>query len=175
MSELKKQVTRIVIDATLQEVWDVLTKEDEKLPFFFGSVLKTTGLKPGAPMRMRTPDGKYTGVVGEVLEFDPPYRYVTTFKFTAFDDPVCIVRHELREVEGGVEYTLTAEQVPPDTKTQKQMKQGAALITKTLKAMVETGRPPLSTRLILGVISATTWLTPKKCLSENWPFEKTIE
>ena len=153
MSKTTKQVQRITINATIQEVWDVLTKQGNVLPFFFNSVLHTTTLTPGAPMRMRSPDGKYTGVVGEVLEIDPPHRYVTTFKFTAFDDPPCKVTHELKEVEGGVEYTLTSEEIPSDTKTEKQMRQGGDFIVKTLKAVVETGKPPFMSRLILLMIS----------------------
>ena len=71
MSENVKIVNRVWINAPIQQVWDTLTKEGELLPFFFNSVFHTTTLAPGAPMRMRSLDGKYTGVVGEVLEFDP--------------------------------------------------------------------------------------------------------
>ncbi len=175
MSKTTKLVNRIKVNAPIQEVWDALTKEGEVLPFFFNSVLHTTSLAPGAPMRMRSPDGKYTGVVGEVLEIDPPHRYVTTFKFTNFDDPPCKVTHELKEVEGGTEYTLTSEEIPAGTKTEKQMKQGGGFIVKTLKGVVETGKPPLGSRMILLMISLTTWATPKKCLSEHWPLDKKIE
>lgn len=175
MSKTNKQIHRITINATIQEVWDTLTKEGEVLPFFFNSVLHTTTLAPGAPMRMRSKNAKFTGVVGEVLELDPPHRYVTTFKFTNFDDPPCKVTHQLKEVEGGVEYTLISENIPPDTKTEKQMQQGGGFIVKTLKGVVENGRPPLSSRLILTLISLFEWTTPKQCLSENWPLDKTIE
>ena len=40
-------------------------------------------------------------------EFDPPHRYSMTFKFTNFDDATCKVIHELKEVEGGTEYTFS--------------------------------------------------------------------
>ena len=175
MPETTRLVHRIRINATIQDVWNALTKEGEVLPFFFNSVLHTTTLAPGAPMRMRSKDGKYTGVVGEVLELEPPHRYVTTFKFTNFDDPVCKVTHELREVDGAVEYTLTSEEIAPGTKTEKQMRQGGAFITKTLKGVVEAGRPPIASRMILLMISLFGWTTPKQCLSENWPLEMKIE
>ncbi|MEO1528950.1 MAG: SRPBCC domain-containing protein [Planctomycetota bacterium] len=175
MTEKTRLVHRIRINASIEDVWEALTKEGDVLPFFFNSVLHTTTLAPGAPMRMRSKDGKYTGVVGEVLEIDPPFRYVTTFKFTNFDDPPCKVTHELKEVDGAVEYTLISEEIPAGTKTEKQMKQGGAFIVKTLKGVVETGKPPLGSRLILGMIGMFAWLTPKKCLSEHWPLDKTIE
>lgn len=174
MPEKSKQVHRININAPIQEVWDALTKEGEVLPFFFNSVLHTTTLAPGAPMRMRSANGKYTGVVGEVLELEPPHRYVTTFKFTNFDDPPCKVTHELKEIEGGTEYTLISEEIPAGTKTEKQMVQGGAFITKTLKAYVETGKPPFSSSLILKMIGLFEFTTPSKCLTEHWPLDKKI-
>ena len=38
MPETTKQVFRITIRASIQQVWDTLTTEGEPLPFFFGSV-----------------------------------------------------------------------------------------------------------------------------------------
>ena len=161
MADTSKQLFRVTIDASLQDVWDVLTKKGEPLPFFFGSVLHTTGLQPGAPIRMRTPDNKYTGVVGEVLEFDPPHRYAHTFKFTNLDDPICKVTYELKELESGVEMTLIAEQISAGTKTEKYMQSGGKFITKTLKMLVEKGKPPFKSRCILAIIRLTQWMTPK--------------
>ncbi|MEZ6063849.1 MAG: SRPBCC domain-containing protein [Planctomycetaceae bacterium] len=173
-AETTKLVNRIVINAPIQKVWDTLTKSGELQPFFFNSVLHTTSLAPGAPVRMRSPDGKYTGVVGEVLELDPPYRYSMTFKFTNFDDPVCKVTHVLKEIEGGTEYTLISEEIPKGTKTEKQMAQGGSFIVRTLKGVVETGRPPFGSRMLLTLIKCFAWATPKVCLSENWPLDRKI-
>jgi uncharacterized protein YndB with AHSA1/START domain len=175
MTETAKAVFKAHIRAPIQTVWDELTKAGETLPFFFGSVLDTPGLAPGAPIRMRTSDGKYTGVVGDVLVFEPPYRYSHTFKFTHVDDPPCRVTYELKEVEGGVEFTLIAEDMPKGTKTEKNMVQGGEFITKTLKALVETGKLPLKSRLILFLCWATKPLTPNRCASVNWPFDRKVE
>lgn len=169
MNDVPRQVYQVMIEAPIQAVWDALTKKDEVLPFFFGSVMRTPGLKPGAPIRMRTPDNKYTGVVGEVKEFDPPHRFSHTFRFTNFDDAPCKVIYELKETPRGTEFTLITEGVPPNTKTEKQMAQGGPFITKTLKDLVERGRPSFGTRMILLIIRLTTPLTPKRCLSKNWP------
>jgi len=171
MPETTKQISRVIIKASIQEVWDVLNKQGEPLPFFLGSVMHTTGLVPGGVIHMRSPDGKFTAVVGEIIDIDPPNRYSMTFQFTTYDDPPCKVTHELREVEGGVELTLIAEDIPVGTKTERDMKQGGALIVNTLKSLVETGKPPFKTRMILTMISLTSWLTPKRCLASNWPME----
>ena len=98
----KKAVFKIHIRATIEDVWKEITKTGEALPFFFGSVMETPGLEIGAPIRMRTPSGKYTGVVGDVVEFDPPRRFAHTFRFTHLDDPECTVIYELEEADDGV-------------------------------------------------------------------------
>src|SRR5205807_3129153 len=116
----------------------------------------------------------YTGVVGEVLECEPPHRYVHTFRFTQYDDPPCTVIHELKEVEGGVEYTLTHENVAAGTRTAKQMNQGGALICNTLKAVVERGRPSFGVRLLYRLFNVLEPLTPGKCRSEEGPFSRKV-
>lgn len=168
-STAPKQVYRVTINAPIQQVWETLTKQGEPLPFFFGAVLHTTGLRPGAPIRMRTPDSKFTAVVGEVLDFDPPHRFSHTFQFTHLDDPPSTVIYELREVPEGTEFTLTTENVPQGTKSEKSMAQGGKYITKTLKSLVETGKPHTGAKMILTMIKLTSFMTPKRCRSENWP------
>ncbi len=170
-----KQVHRVVILAPIEKVWETLTQTDVVLPFFFCSVMKTTKLEVGAPIRMRTPNGRATGVVGEVVEFDPPRCFAHTFKFTNYDDPLCLVRYELKSIEGGTEFTLTSEQVPAGTKTEKQMASGGKMIVEGLKVYVETGRPALLSRII-GIVNFLSGpFTPKRCLSSHWPLDMKIE
>jgi uncharacterized protein YndB with AHSA1/START domain len=169
MAEREPIKFKIFIRGTIQQVWHELTKTGEPQQCFFNNVLHTTGLKVGAPVRMRSPNGKYTAVVGEVLEFDPPHRYVTSFRFTNYDDPPCRVIHELKEVPGGVEYSLTVENAPSGTKTERDMARGGTLIINTLKAMVENGRPSFGTRMLFVLFKVLGPLTPKRCRSENWP------
>ena len=170
-----RQVTQILIDAPIQQVWDTLTQEGRILPFFFGSVMHTTRFEPGAPVRMRSPNGKYTAVVGDILEVEPPFKYAMTFKFTNFDDAVCKVIHELKEVDGGTEYTLISEGIPVGTKTEKNMAQGGKIITTTLKSCVETGKPTFMARFIMVMGRLFEFMSPRQCLTENWPMEKRIE
>ena len=54
MAETTESVYRVHINASIQDVWDEITKGGEALPFFFNSVMHTPGLKTGAPIRMRT-------------------------------------------------------------------------------------------------------------------------
>jgi uncharacterized protein YndB with AHSA1/START domain len=165
---------RVFIRAPIHKVWAEITRTDSVLPFFFNSVCRTPGLEIGAPIRMVSKDGKYTAVVGDVVEFEPPYRYAHTFKFTNLDDPVCTVRYVLREVEGGTEFTLINESVPPGTKTEKYMTSGGDFISGNLKACIETGKPTLGGRIALFMMGLMAAFTPKSCRSELWPFDRDI-
>lgn len=169
-----KQYFRVTIRAPIHKVWAEITRRDSVLPFFFNSVCKTPGLEVGAPVRMQSKDGKYTSVVGDVIEFDPPNRYAHTFKFTNMDDPPCIVRYVLKEVDGGTEFTLINENMPKDTKTEKYMTSGGKFITENLKSFVETGKPTAGGRFALFMMGLFAAFTPKQSLSENWPFDRKI-
>jgi len=172
----EKQVFRLVIDAPVETVWSTLVKTDAVLPFFFGAVCDTEGgLSAGAPMRMVTADRKNASVVGRVLEFAPPHRYSHTMGFTAYDEEPATVSYMLKEVgPKRTEFTLELTRLPAASpKTGKSMAQGGKFIVENLKALVETGQPAFSGRMV-GVVNALTgWMTPKACRIENWPFGKT--
>ena len=173
MAEPRKMVSRVVIKGRIEDVWREITKTDEPQQAIFGARMHRLRGPPPPPPRMRTPDGKYTSVVGEILEVDPPRKLSHTMKFTAYDDPWCKVTYELRETPEGVEFTLTSEDVAAGTKTAKDMERGGPFIVGTLKSVVETGRPPLGTRLLYALFSVLGPLVmPKKARSENWPLEE---
>lgn len=172
--EVERQYFRVTIRAPIHKVWAELTRTDSQLPFFFNSVCRTPGLAVGAPIRMQSKDGKYTSVVGDVIEFDPPHRYAHTFRFTNLDDPPCVVRYILKEVDGGTEFTLINEGVPAGTKTEKYMTSGGKFITDNLKSLVETGKPTTGGRVALFAMGLFAVFTPKESLSENWPFDRKV-
>ncbi len=165
---------RVTIQAPIHKVWAELTRTDSVLPFFFNSACKTPGLEVGAPIRMISGNGKFAGVVGEVVEFEPPHRYAHTFKFASLDDALCTVRYVLKEVDGGTEFTLINEGVPAGTKTEKYMSSGGRFIVDNLKAWIETGKPTAAGRFALFMMGLTAPLTPNKARVENWPFDRKI-
>lgn len=169
MPETPPKLFRVLIRGSLEDVWNEITRTDAPIPAFFNTRMDVGTLQPGARIAMRTVDGKYTGVVGEVLEFEPMRRFSYTFRFTNFEDPECRVINELEEVEGGVQYTLTIEDLPEGTKTAKQMVQGGTMIVNTLKSVIETGKPSLGTRCLFTLFRLLQPFSPKRCKSENWP------
>jgi len=162
-------VFKVVIEGSIDAVWRELTRTDDLQKAMFNTRLHTRGLAPGAKIAMRTGNGKYTGVVGEVLEFDPPHRYVHTFRFTQYDDPACKVIYELREVPGGTEFVLRLEDVPTGTKTAKEMIRGGDMIVKTMKSIIETGKPAFGIRMLYVLFGLMEPFSPAKSRSEHWP------
>ena len=171
-SATESGVFRVTINAPIDRVWAELTRTDMLLPFFFNTkcVTRPEGMGAGAPIRMRSKDDKYTGVVGEVLTWDPPNCYAHSFKFTNFDDPEAKVVHELKALDANTtEYTLTNENVPVGTKTAAQMQQGGKFITENLKAIIETGKPTPMGRFALFMMGLFAPFAPAKSKSEHWP------
>jgi uncharacterized protein YndB with AHSA1/START domain len=168
----ERAVFKVVIKGTIDAVWREITKTDTIQQCMFNMRLHTSGLRVGAPIQMRSKSGKTTGIVGEVLEFEPPHRYKHTFKFTNMDDPPCTVAFDLKEVVGGVEFTMTIDDLVKGSKTSKQMIPGGQLITDNLKSLVETGRLPFKTKMIYTIIKLTEPLSPKICRAENWPLDR---
>ncbi len=170
----RTSIHQVFIKAPIETVWSELVNSSKPRPFFFGGQMDTPGLMPGNPMAMRTPNGRFTSVVGEVTAFEPPHLFAHTFRFTTLaGDVPAHVTYELVEQDGGVLFTLTSA-VPADTpvsKTEKQMAQGGAFITKNLKAFVETGKPTFGGRIILGLIALMTPLNPKVARSDVWPLD----
>lgn len=171
MPESNTAMFSVLIRASLEDVWHEITKTDEPIACFFNTQMHVAQLAPGSKLAMRTADGKYTGVVGEILEVIPLKRFSHTFRFTNFDDPPCKVINELEEVDGGVQFTLTIEELTPGTKSAKQMLQGGKMIVNTLKSVMETGKPSFGVRCLYGLFKLLQPFSPKQCRSENWPVD----
>lgn len=171
MSETRNNrlINKIVIRGGIETIWRELTKNDEPQAAIFNAWLHAQKLAPGAKMQMRTGDGKFVLVIGEVLDFSPPHRFAHTMRFTQYDDPYCTVIYELKPLADGVEVSLIVENMPVATRTAKDMVGGATMILNTLKAVVETGKPAFGTRVMYWMMDRMTFVLPKRCRAEAWP------
>ena len=167
-------VFRIFINADIQRVWRELTKTGEAQGAVFNAWLHTTGpgLAPGGRLQMRTGSGKHVIVDGEIVTFEPPHRFVHTHRFTQHDDPVCQVSYELKQLGAGVEVTLRVMGLAGGTATAKSMGSGGTMILNSLKAIAETGRPKLGSRLMYWLFDHMEFVLPERTRSEHWPLNK---
>jgi len=169
VAEKKKAVFRIVISGSMEAIFRELTKTDSPQGAVFNAVLTTQGLAAGNRMQMRSASGGHTIVDGQVAEFDPPRRFAHTHRFTMYDDPLCKVIYDLKAVTGGVEVTLTVEDMPAGSKTEDAMQQGGMDILNTLKDIIEKGKPAFATRMKYCMFHYLEFMLPRKTKSENWP------
>ncbi|QJR11961.1 hypothetical protein DSM104443_03044 [Usitatibacter rugosus] len=171
MAEPPKAVFKIVINGTMEAVFRELTKTDSPQGAVFNSMLTLDepGLIPGRKMQMRTVSGRHAVVIGEVMEVEAPRRFAHTHRFTQFTDPSCKVVYDLKQVPGGVEVTLTVENMPAGTKTEVEMNKGGMFILNNLKAIVETGKPSFGCRLMYVMFHWLEFVLPASTKSENWP------
>ncbi|MGH1492749.1 MAG: SRPBCC domain-containing protein [Acidimicrobiales bacterium] len=175
MADTERAVFTIHIDGTKEAVWNELTKTNEPQDALWHGVLHARGLDPGNPFQKRSRDGRTVSEVGEILEYDPPNRLKQTLRFTQYDDPYCVVTFEIADgPDGGVDFTLTVDDLTPGTKTTKGWtgSGGGDWVCKTLKEIIEDGKPSLFTRAMYRFWDIAGPLAlPKKSRVEHWPMD----
>lgn len=167
-----KQVFRVVIHAPIETVWAELVDMTSARPFFWNSSWDTPEFAPGNPYRVTSNNGKTVAVIGRILEMEPPYRLVTTFRLTQLPDPASLVTYTLKEVDGGTEFSLISENVLAGSKSEKSMADGSRFIVDNFKAYLESGKVTFGARIMLGMFSLMAPLTPKSMHADNWPLDK---
>jgi hypothetical protein len=169
MAETTKAVFRIIIEGSIENVWRELTKQGEPQAAVFNAWLHAQALQVGKQIQMATRNRSNVLVVGTITALEPLKRFAHTFKFTQYDDPECEVIYDLKQLPSGIECTLTVDRMPVGTKTTKSMQSGGHTIVNTLKAVVETGKPALGTRIMYAIFDRMVFVLPKKTKADNWP------
>jgi uncharacterized protein YndB with AHSA1/START domain len=168
----ERAVYKVVIKAPIETVWSELVKTTAPRPFFWNSSWDTASMAAGNAYRMLSADGRTVGVVGEILEMEPPHRLVTSFRLTSLDDPTSQVTYTLQEVAGGTEFCLITDNVVAGSKSEKSMADGSRFIVDNFKAFVETGKVTFGARVMLAMFRIMAPFAPKSMSADKWPLDQ---
>jgi uncharacterized protein YndB with AHSA1/START domain len=167
----ERAIYKVIIKAPIETVWSELVNTTTPRPFFWNSSWDAKDMAPGNAYRMVSNGGKTVAVVGEILELDPPYRLVHSFRLTALDEPASTVTYTLREVDGGTEFCLITENVVAGSKSEKSMADGSKFIVENFQAYVETGKVSFGARVMLAMFAVMAPFTPKSMSADKWPLK----
>ena len=121
------QVSQVTINAPIQKVWDTLDEGRRGAAFLFWDMSCTP--RRWAPVRRFECEHPTENIPASSEKFwnlIHPHKYSMTFKFTDFDEPICKITHELKEVEGGTEFTLTSEEFPPERRPKRKWRKAVS-------------------------------------------------
>ncbi len=162
----ERQVHVVEILSPIADVWAEITKLRQIQKPMFNTVLETD-FRPGSRMLYRSTDGKRVFIIGEVHAFEPPTRFVHTFRFTNLPETPTLVEWNLEERDGSTRVTVVHSKFTDQTKTADSVRTSWVTILGNIKSVVETGDVPLKTRLMHGMMQAFMFMAPKSTLRGN--------
>ena len=141
--EKPKHIYDVYIRATPERVWEAITSGEVTKQWFHGTRLAGE-LKPGGKISYLADDGS-AGVDGEVVEIDPPRRFVHTWVANwgpefAKDAP-SRVSWDITPMGATTLLRMTHDGFERETATYQSISQGWAPILSSLKSLLETGEP----------------------------------
>jgi uncharacterized protein YndB with AHSA1/START domain len=130
------------IGTSPEKLWDALIKPEIMRSYWWG-VWRECDWTVGAPWRLRFPDGRNADS-GEVLEFDPPRRFVLASRnarpeFAAEGDSRATFAIE--PAGATVKLTISYEIGIDRSKFINAMSVGWPMIISSLKTLLESGEP----------------------------------
>ena len=156
-----KALWSIDIEACPEKVWEELTRTGTVLRFYFDSVLEGD-LRPGGKLRYVTPDRKRTFIEGEVVEFNPPTRFVHTFMFKDLAEPPQKVSFDLESIGKATRLTVRHEGLDRAPKHGRRVDSGWTKILGDLKSWTQDGRVSVGTRARNSIMKILLPLMPKE-------------
>lgn len=157
------RVFRIEIEAAIERVWDEITTTARMQPAMFNGHL-VTDLTPGSKMMYTKGNGKWCVIDGEVLEVDPPTRFVHTFAFSkGVNEPHQRVSWDLEAVGPSLtRVTVTHENLDTAPKTAKSVSKVWPQILGRIKRVVEKGGVSMKDRIMFAVFEPMTGMFAEK-------------
>jgi len=155
-----EKVFSVEIAAPVERVWQEITRTNTLCRPMFGTMLLVK-LEPGAPLRHRSMDGKYTFAAGEVVEVAAPRRFVHTFVFPNLPDAPTLVTWTLEPTATGTRVTVTHARFDGETKTYKAVYKSWPKILGLFRQVIETGDVGAGTKFQQGLMNAFCFILPK--------------
>jgi len=130
------------IAASPQRIWDAIVN-----PAFthkYWGYDNVSDWKVGSKWEHRSKETGEIGLVGKVVECDPPQRLVLTWaspKDAANTSAHSRVTFELKPMEDMVRLTVTHDQLVPGSGMQRDITEGWPRVLASLKSFLETGKP----------------------------------
>lgn len=142
-STAPRHVSRVVIAAPAERVWQALTDPEQSATWYYGTGFHSD-LRPGSRYEYRFPDGR-VAIEGVVERVEPPRLLVATFSAQWSEavaaEPASRVTWEIT-TEGGLStVTVVHEDVPAGSATLAEVTGGWPYLLSNLKTFVETGAP----------------------------------
>ena len=162
----ERQIHHVDIEAPISDVWSEITKLRHIQKPMFNTILESD-FKPGSHLLYRSKDGKRVFIIGEILEFVPPRRFVHTFRFTALPETPTLVEWTLEEHSAVTRVTIVHSRFTDQKKTADSVRGSWVAILGNVKSVVETGDVPRGTRIKHGLMQAFMFMAPKSTLREN--------
>lgn len=159
-----ERVASIFIEASVQKVWDEITKTESLQRALYNTMLQSD-FSVGSRLRYTSRDGGRVFVVGEIIEVTPPHRFVHTYLMTMDPDIETTVTWQLEPEGEGCRVTLTHSGWTDEHRTMDKTVKAWGEILDLLKSEVETGSVPAKTRLTYKAMSLFSFALPKRTSS----------
>ena len=131
-------------------VWQAFTRTDTPSPHYFDAVLQAE-MRPGGRWRFVTENRKRLLASGEILEIEPPHRFVQSFAAADLDDPPSRISVQLDSIPNGTRVLLLHDGFARRTTTYRRFRRAHPLALSALKSLLETGRLPIRARLYTAI------------------------
>ncbi len=141
-------VYAVYIRTTQEKLWDALRKPEFTREYWQGT-WQDCDWKVGSSWKLMIPDGR-VGDAGEVLEFDPPRKFVVSWRNEFIpemrEEEFSRVTFDLETVGDLVKLTVIHEVDKPQSNLIDGVANGWPMILSSLKTLLETGQSFPSTR-----------------------------
>lgn len=134
-------VFQTYIRCTPERLWAAITDGSMTSQYFHGTTVESDWVV-GSPIHYRSENGEI-GVTGEVVEYDPPRRLVTTWHFSrdpeAQDEAPSQVTWEIEQQGDVCRLALIHDHFDGETFTYESVGSGWPRVLSSLKSLLETG------------------------------------